>query len=136
MVKRVFLLLCMIMTPFQVKAENSDLAADIKLACSEIEVIPGAIAACVQSKDTLFGARLTNTYDALKRYLPAAQQSQLVEAQRAWLTYVKATCALVEYRTRPESHSWALVNQATCNLRHTLRRLEELNQLKEFMDVR
>lgn len=136
MVKRVFLMLCMLTAPFQVRAEEPDLATDIKLACSEIEVLPFAIASCVQSKDTLFGARLTNTYDALKRYLPAAQQSQLVEAQRAWLTYVNATCALVEYRTRPESHSWALVNQATCNLRHTLRRLEELNHLKDFMDGR
>lgn len=134
---RAFLTACLLIAPFRVMAESPDtLANDLKQTCAERELVPGATAACVESKDALYGARLAKTYTALKESLPAEQRTRLIQGQRAWLSYVKTACALVEWSTRPESPSWALVNRATCNLAHTLRRLEELDRLKDITDGR
>lgn len=101
-------------------------AEEIVTACGEEHGVPNAIADCLLRKDKEYGARLQRQYDDLKAMIDAPARSLLVESQRAWLSYQDASCRLAKKLSESEGSNIDRMVGATCTLRATLRRLDEI----------
>ncbi len=110
-------------------AAGSDAEAEeILTACSEGYGVPNAIADCMLRKDKEYGARLQREYDELKAGFDAPARALLVESQRAWLSYQDASCRLAKKLSESEGSNIDRMAGATCTLRATLRRLDDLHR--------
>jgi uncharacterized protein YecT (DUF1311 family) len=104
--------------------------ADIRRQCVEDRgTVPG-VGLCEREKEKEYGAELEKAY---KQTLSlAGKHAILLRAfQQNWLMYQKSTCEFYEKRFAYEGEGIARAAAATCLLRTTLERLEELKVLAD-----
>jgi len=83
---------------------------------------------CMGSEHDRQDARLNQGYKAAMQALEKAQQSQLRDAQRLWIKFRDADCALLGSLT---GGSIDRINSASCFLDMTKQRADELARLAE-----
>jgi uncharacterized protein YecT (DUF1311 family) len=83
---------------------------------------------CMGSETEQQGARLNQNYKAAMQALTPAQQTQLRDAQRLWIKFRDADCALLGSLT---GGSIDRINSASCFLDMTKQRADDLGRLVE-----
>jgi uncharacterized protein YecT (DUF1311 family) len=83
---------------------------------------------CMGSETAQQDARLNQAYKAAMQVLNEAQQSQLRDAQRLWIKFREADCALLGGLT---GGSIDRINSASCVLDMTKKRADDLARLAE-----
>ncbi|PKQ42164.1 hypothetical protein CXP40_07285 [Pseudomonas sp. YY-1] len=83
---------------------------------------------CMGSETEQQDARLNQNYKAAMQALTPAQQAQLRDAQRLWIKFRDADCALLGSLTGGTIDS---VNSASCFLDMTKKRADDLARLGE-----
>jgi uncharacterized protein YecT (DUF1311 family) len=106
----------------------NELVDSIYNKCGEEWGFPGAIANCVLEKEKEYGELLAQTYE--RAIIAAGKNASLLrESQKNWLTYQQTNCNFHQQRYSVEGQGISYAISATCMLRTTLQRLEELRQL-------
>lgn len=91
--------------------------------------VTSAMLECIDKETQVQDARLNRAYRLAQQTLGAAQQSPLRDAQRQWIKYRDANCALYGRLT---GGSIDRLNGASCVLEMTRERAEDLQGLVEF----
>jgi len=76
-------------------------------------------------------AELNNVYKLLMPKLNRGNKANLLKAERAWIVYRDAHCAVEEPAERAGTLDFVIADQ--CQLRQTIYRIEDLKQRLEFV---
>jgi uncharacterized protein YecT (DUF1311 family) len=97
---------------------------------------------CVEEKHQVLDAQLNKLYSQVKSELQGEELNLLVQAQRAWLKYMKADCAsrLASSEREPEDegasyHLTLSIQNLYCENEHLKNRLEILKELNSSAPV-
>jgi uncharacterized protein YecT (DUF1311 family) len=111
-----------------VQAADDDYSTTYSACMDESGGVTMNMLACMGSETEQQDARLNQNYKAAMQALAPAQQTQLRDAQRLWIKFRDADCALFGSLT---GGSIDRINSASCFLDMTKQRADDLGGLTE-----